>query len=310
MKISVLVPSYGRPESLASCLSALANQDRAPDEVIVVTRREDAGTRALVKRLREDGSLRLREEVVDVPGQVMALEAGCRGATGDVVAITDDDAAPRSDWLEKLQRRFADPQVIGVGGRDAVVGLDGEAGKPVVGLVRWWGKVIGNHHLGTGEPREVDVLKGVNMAFRRKDLLAHGFDARLKGRGAQVHNDLKLSLALRREEHCLIYDPNLVVDHMPAERPEGDDRLEVDPSRQEDAVHNETLALLEFLPPVRRAVFAAWALAIGRAPGPGLLHAAWTSVRRPRTGSWLRLRATLRGRREGWHTYRGSSTMP
>lgn len=310
MRISVLVPSYGRPESLATCLSALAGQDRAPDEVLVVTRREDAGTRALVRRLREEGPLPLREEVVDVPGQVMALDAASRGATGDVVAITDDDAAPRSDWLERLQRWFADPQVIGVGGRDAVVGLDGQPGEPVVGRVKWWGKVVGNHHLGIGEPRDVDVLKGVNMAFRRKNLLAHGFDVRLKGRGAQVHNDLKLSLALRREGHRLMYDPAMVVDHMPAERPEGDDRLKVDPSRQADAVHNETLALLEYLPPARRAVFVVWALTIGRSPGPGLIHAAWTSVRRPGTGSWLRLRATLRGRREGWRTYRESSPAP
>jgi hypothetical protein len=293
---------------LAICLSALAKQDRTPDEVLVVTRREDADTRALVKQLRDEASLRIREEVVDLPGQVMALDAASRAATGDIVAITDDDAAPRSDWLERLQRWFADPQLIGVGGRDAVVGLDDETGKPVVGRVKWWGKVIGNHHLGIGEPRDVDVLKGVNMAFRREDLLAHGFDGRLKGRGAQVHNDLKLSLALRREGHRLMYDPDMVVDHMPAERPEGDDRLKVDPSRQTDAVHNETLALLEFLPPARRAVFAAWALAIGRAPGPGLIHAAWTSVRRPGTGNWLRLRATLRGRREGWRTYRESST--
>lgn len=34
-------------------------------------------------------------------------------------------------------------------------------------LVQWFGRVIGNHHLGTGGVREVDILKGVNMSFRQ-----------------------------------------------------------------------------------------------------------------------------------------------
>ncbi|HXR31580.1 MAG TPA: glycosyltransferase [Solirubrobacterales bacterium] len=306
MEISVVVPSYGRPEALALCLAALESQSRPADEVVVVTRRDDARTREL---LAGYPGLPLAERVVEVPGQVQALDAGVRAARGDVVAITDDDAAPRPRWLEQLERWFSDPTVIGAGGRDAVAGVALNGGERVVGRVRWCGKVVGNHHLGVGEPRDVDVLKGANMAFRREPLLATGFDLRLKGAGAQVHNDLKLSLALRRAGGRLVYDPGLLVDHMPAPRPQGDDRRHADPRQQVDAVHNETLALLEYLPPARRTAFVAWALAVGRDQGPGLAHAAWTAIRRHRGGSLAHLRATLRGRLEGWRTYRRSAVV-
>jgi GT2 family glycosyltransferase len=304
MEISVVVPSYGRPEALAVCLAALESQRRPADDVVVVTRRDDTRTREL---LAGYSGLPLVERVVHVPGQVQALDAGIHAARGDVIAITDDDAAPRSGWLEMLGRWFADPTVIGAGGRDAVAGVELNGGERVVGRVKWCGKVIGNHHLGVGEPRDVEVLKGANMAFRREPLLAAGFDLRLKGAGAQVHNDLKLSLALRRAGGRLVYDPGLLVDHMPAPRPQGDDRRHADPRQHVDAVHNETLALLEYLPPARRTAFVAWALAIGRDQGPGLVHALWTAIRGDRDGSLVHLWATLRGRLEGWRTYRRSA---
>ena len=304
MEISVLVPSYRRPQSLRTCLLALEAQRRAPDEVVVVTRADDAETRALVSRARGEGGLPLREEVTDLPGQIRALSTALAAARGDVVAITDDDAAPRPDWVQRLEGWFGDRSVAGVGGRDVIAGPGPAANAELVGRVRWFGKVIGNHHLGVGAAQDVDVLKGANMAFRRDLVLNHGFDERLRGEGAQVHNDLKLSLSLRRAGGRLVYDPALMVDHMPAPRPAGDDRLNAGSQQQVDAVHNETLALLEFLPPARRAVFAVWALAVGRRQAPGLALTLWTSVREPGSGSWPRLRATVRGRRMAWRTFR------
>jgi GT2 family glycosyltransferase len=302
--ISVVVPSYRRPESLAVCLRALARQDEAPREVIVVTRDEDTPTRSLIANLVAD-ELNLKEEVVSVPGQVVALAAGLGAASGDAVAFTDDDAAPRPDWIARLSSWFEGDDVVGVGGRDVIPAHEPPRQSLTVGKVRWTGKVIGNHHLGTGPARDVDVLKGANMAFRREYLLRHGFDARLRGEGAQVHNDLKACLALRREGGRLIYDPAVKVDHRPASRPSGDLRSDPEMRHRIDAVHNETLALLEYLPPHRRPVFIAWGVLIGRGSAPGAVHTAWSALRRRRGGSLKRtLLPTLRGRWSGWRTYR------
>jgi hypothetical protein len=60
-----------------------------------------------------------------------------------------------------LRRSRRNQKIGGVGGRDYMhiggVLQDGRA--RVVGKVPLFGKHIGNHHLGFGEPREVDMLK-------------------------------------------------------------------------------------------------------------------------------------------------------
>jgi cellulose synthase/poly-beta-1,6-N-acetylglucosamine synthase-like glycosyltransferase len=304
ISVSVVVPSYRRPDSLGECLAALARQDERPAEVIVVTRAEDRDTRALVARAGEDGGLAVREAVVALPGQVAALDAGLRAASGEVVAFTDDDAAPRPCWIAGLKRWFEDEDVVGAGGRDVIPDHEPDRDCLPVGRVRWTGKVVGNHHLGTGPPQEVDVLKGVNMAFRRRRLLEHGFDARLRGDGAQVHNDLKICLSLKRGGGRLVYDPAVAVDHRPAVRPAGDRRSNPVSRHQLAAAHNETLALLEYLPLSRRLVFLVWAVAVGRRSSPGIVHAAWTVVRERDANAPSKLAATLRGRWSGWRTYR------
>ncbi|MFP3693651.1 glycosyltransferase family 2 protein, partial [Burkholderia sp. SIMBA_048] len=79
----------------------------------------------------------------------------------------------------------ADPRLGGLGGRDWMH-LKGSAvygERPIVGKIARSGKVIGNHHLGAGEAREVDVLKGAHMSYRRDAIRNIRFDTRLRGSG-------------------------------------------------------------------------------------------------------------------------------
>ena len=125
------------------------------------------------------------------------MEAGVSAARGEIVAFIDDDAVPRPDWLRRLVRHFDDPEVGGVGGRDYIARPEVPNMPTVdVGRVTRWGKVIGNHHRGTGEPRSVMVLKAAGMAFRRHAL---ALPTGLRGAGAQPHFEVAMSLsAIRR----------------------------------------------------------------------------------------------------------------
>ena len=55
MRMSVLVPSYKRPQDLVRCLAGLARQKRAADQVVVVARRTDDETIDAVRRGRPRG---------------------------------------------------------------------------------------------------------------------------------------------------------------------------------------------------------------------------------------------------------------
>jgi GT2 family glycosyltransferase len=275
MKISVLIPTWKRARSLARCLDALERQTRRPDELVLVVRAEDDESRALLSTR----TMPFRTNVVEPPraGVVAALNAGLDSVGGDVVAITDDDTAPLPDWLARIEEHFvADAALGGLGGRDRIVGSteeDSAGSGPVVGRISRFGRVLGNHHLGRGETREVDILKGANMAVRRAALAHKRIDTDLRGTGAEHHWEIDLCLALKRDGWKLAYDPSVEVLHYEVERHGGQREDRMSARERFDAVHNQTLSLLRNLPPRRRFVALCYAFLVGTRADPGPLLA-------------------------------------
>jgi GT2 family glycosyltransferase/glycosyltransferase involved in cell wall biosynthesis len=304
VRISVVVPTYRRPDALSRCLDALARQDLLPDEVIVVARPDDKGGNECVRR-RGEGRVKVIPVEVgpDRPGFVAALNAGIAASTGDVVCLTDDDAEPWPDWLARIAATFAsDPAIGAVGGRDWVYHGDRFDGgeESVVGIVSWWGKVIGNHHKGVGPARDVSILKGVNLCARGDLLRRIGFDTRLLGVNTEHHSELGLCLAIRRMGQRVIYDPAIAVDHRPAPRT-AESRVP-GPRQVHDSAHNETLALLEHLSPLGKAMHLLWRVGVGSRDSPGLAHALRSLLTEGDPKPRL-LVAGLEGRRRAIGTY-------
>jgi len=300
-RISVLIPTYRRPADLRRCLDAIAMQRRAADEVLAVVRGEDRESHAVLRDYAERLP-QLRRVEVSPPGQVHALNGGLEAATGDIVAITDDDAAPRPEWLQRIEAWFAsDARIGGVGGRDWVHHGDRLENRvrAVVGKLEWYGRCIGNHHLGVGGARQVDFLKGANMSYRRAAIAGLRFDTRLRGSGAQVHNDLGFSLAVRRRGWKLLYDPEVAVDHYPAQRFDEDARRVVSDVAYRNAAFNQALILCEALGRVRACVFLLWATGIGTRSAPGLLQLLRLYASEGRA-ALTKTRATLAGTAAGW----------
>lgn len=274
-RISVLVPTYRRPDDLRRCLSAIRSQQRAADEIVVICRSDDVESRAVAHSFAAGWS-RLRSVEVSSPGQVHALNSGFEASSGDIVAITDDYAAPRPDWLWRVEHCLrSDPGAGGVGGRDWVHHGDqvdhGE--QRVVGRMTWYGHCIGNHHLGVGSARVVDFLKGANMSYRRNAIGSLRFDERLRGSGAQVGNDMAFSMAVKRAGWRLIYDPLTAVDHYPAQRFDEDGRQVRSSQAQQNLAFNISLLVCENLGQLRSVAFLVWALLLGTRGEPGLLQA-------------------------------------
>lgn len=271
MPISVVIPTYGRPDDLVRCLRALERQDVAPREVIVVRKSDDAPTGDALAALKTP--LPLKVEVVEAHQQSVAMNRGVAVATSPIIALTDDDAAPRPDWIVGLEAHHAEAMVGAVGGRDQVHttagAIDGRAA--TVGLIRWYGRCVGNHHLGSGMVRDVAFLKGVNLSVRR-DLWQ--LDERLQGAGVQTHWEMDVSLGVLQRGFRVVYDPMLVVDHYPAARIGSDDRAsQRTPGAVRGEAHNEALALLKWLPPSQGLMTLVYGVLIGSNATPGLARA-------------------------------------
>jgi GT2 family glycosyltransferase len=265
MTVTALIPSYGRPQSLRRCLEGLARAESPPDEVIVVVRDTDAETR---EALRTHPTVRV--VTVAAPGQIAALNAGLPHATGDIICFPDDDCVPRPDWLARLLPHYDDPQVGGVGGRDVVTTVPEPPSVSRVGVITWYGRIIGNHHCPlAGGARPVRHLKGVNMSFRRA--LVPPFDTRIRGPHC---NDTDISLAVGGQGYRLIFDPEARVDHYPAARPdEPAGRNLSDPRLAYLDCHDRMFVLLKHLPGCQKPLAVAYHLLIGTRVQPGLLMA-------------------------------------
>ncbi|HUA88730.1 MAG TPA: glycosyltransferase [Steroidobacteraceae bacterium] len=300
--IAVLIPSYRRPADLERCLRAVMAQECRAQQIITVLRHDDELSRAVIERARVREP-QIEVVLVSVPGVVAALNAGLAVVRTDIVAFTDDDAAPRPDWLRRMSGHYAaDPALGGLGGRDWIHqhGRLEDGSRRTVGRLTWLGTCIGNHHLGVGPMREVDALKGVNMSFRIVALAGIRFDTRLRGTGAQVGNELGVSLAVKRAGWKLAYDPQLAVDHFPSVRHDVDQRGIFAPEALANSTFNETLVLCEHLPAPRRLLFIAWALFVGSRAMPGLLQFVRLCLKDGRGPATARWRVARRARLEAW----------
>jgi len=301
-KITTMIPTYNRPRELRRCLLSVEAQLHRADQVIIVVKQNDAPTQATLRDFQS--CLPLTIVTVTQPGIVHALNAGLEMVEGDIVAITDDDAAPRPDWLARIAAHFAaDPRLGGLGGRDWVHQPDGrleDGSRRLVGKVQWFGRIVGNHHLGAGGPREMDVLKGANMSYRRTAIKGLRLDERLRGQGAQVHNDLAFSLAVKRRGWKLVYDPAVAVDHYPAPRADIDQRGVFHPEATENAAFNLMWATQTQLTGWKRWATRQWQVWMGTAGEPGAL-AYLRDICRRSSVARARYAAACRGQRAAMH---------
>lgn len=269
--VSVIVPSYRRPERLLECVEGLQRSERAVDEIVVVLRIEDDASVAAIT----DRFPGVELVLVSEPGVLAAMAAGARRARGDVLAFVDDDAVPKPDWLRRIIACLEEDRVGGAGGRDIVTDPDVLPRTTVAGCFTRSGKLIGNHHTISGPPREVDVLKAANMAFKRQAL---ALPAHLLGEGAQVHFEVAMCLWARRRGWRLVLDPGAEVLHIPGQRFDSDVRVRPSLGAAHRMSFNLTWCVLSMRPlALARAVV--YGIFVGDRSSPGIVRTAVALVR-------------------------------
>ena len=311
---TLVIPTLRRPDSLRRSLAGVRVQTRQFDQVLVSVRPEDKDSRDVIAKA--DG-LAVREILVHRPGAVAARNAAMDVATGDICVFLDDDAVPPPEWHELLVQHFeADSRIGAVGGRDRIY-HDGRlvvGHRPHVGTVRPYGRFIGLYHLGTGEARDVDVLKGVNMSVRLGQFPWLRFDENLRGNGAEHNEDWALSLAVKDAGYRVIFDPAIWVDHYEAERIDVDQRFNPEGRAVYDRAFNQTYAGVRYLPLLKAMVHACYALAVGSRSEPGLLACLYRLPRDEFRPSVSALNCAWRGRlaaiRCAWRLRRFGRDLP
>lgn len=265
--ITVVIPTFKRPESLRRCLRSISQQELPPDDILVVVQDRDHETKNLVEKLE------IKIKKVDAPGIIFAIQSSLATITTELVAFIDDDVTLPPDWIKKAKTAFAGTPTMGaLGGTDKQKNL--ELNDDItVGKITSYGKLIGNHHLASGPKRNVDFLKGCNMVIKTSVAKNHSavFNM-LRGQGAQVGNDLVLSLSSRTKGYETIFDPEFYLYHHVAPRINSSQRNALDKTERSDLVFNIVLIKLTFARNFTRTIVLMFQVLIGDREVPGVMR--------------------------------------
>ena len=127
-KISVVIPTYRRPELLSRCIKALVRQhfDINDYEIIIVSDGPDKLTdSALARRLRTQKIPMTHIQPAVKKGPAAARNLGWLQAKGKLIAFTDDDCIPDPDWLKTIWQAWNGEEEIAFSGK-VVVPISGQ----------------------------------------------------------------------------------------------------------------------------------------------------------------------------------------
>ncbi len=210
MKLSIIIATHARPDSLARLIASIKPQLRPSRSELIVA---ENGTPTPSKLADADA---VTAHIHDpLPGKCRVQNLAIKRAIGDILIFLDDDLIVAKDYVDQVERFFTyHPEFAAMKGRI----LPLEDPHKIAG-VNWVYLDLPLVDHGN-EIVEVRGVLGANMAFLANALRTVGpFDERL-GPGAAGHEEeTEMSARLRRAGYRIGYSPNAVVYH------------EVDPAR-------------------------------------------------------------------------------
>jgi glycosyltransferase involved in cell wall biosynthesis len=163
MQFSIIVPTYNEEKYIAPCLRSILQQtiDRSEYEIIISDANSLDQTSVIAGPLA-DKIVMTRER-----GIALGRNLGARSATGDIFVFVDADAILQPLFLQKLQERFTNSNIVGVTG--IANAYDGALMQRFVYKATYWlVRFLGWIHL--------PLFPGICVAYRREPFWqVHGF---------------------------------------------------------------------------------------------------------------------------------------
>lgn len=101
--VSICIATYRRNERLRALLADLKQQDRPPEQIVVVDNDAQGGARTVVEEFRRPGcAVRLDYDVQPQPSIALTRNRTVELATEQWLAFIDDDERAPKEWLKRL----------------------------------------------------------------------------------------------------------------------------------------------------------------------------------------------------------------
>mgnify|MGYP000316806821 CR=1 FL=1 len=200
VSLSVVIVTYNRCEKLKECLSSLLKQSLTEFEIIIVDDGSTDNTQETVLSFKDKRFCYHRKRH---SGCGESRNIGLNLARGRIIAFTDDDCIPETEWAKKIiESHIRNPDATCIGG--AVI-------NPYDDSVGWAGYLLEfSAWLPTGKPRAIYDVPTANASYKKKRISGFAFNALFKHNGFE---DSIFNLGLRSAGHTLLFDPDIMVEH-------------------------------------------------------------------------------------------------
>lgn len=198
--ISVLICTYNRHELLATALNSLLNGTVEKPGQLVIVNGGDERADQVVQSFADIPAINIK--LIKTVNKTLAASRniGLPHCTGDIIAMTDDDAQVFPDWVTQMKRAHIEhPEAGAVGGTVLGTNTDSLVGQ-VADLITFpaW-----------PEPRYVRTLPGVNISYKREVVEQIGLQDETLFRG----EDVDYNWRVKQAGYEVYYDPTIKVWH-------------------------------------------------------------------------------------------------
>ncbi len=203
--ISIIIPTYNRPEQLAICLESLTKLDYPHEcfEVIVVDDGSKISLESVVNPFSNQLDITLLRQINN--GAASARNTGAKQAKGQFLAFTDDDCMPATDWLKTLAANFLQTPDCLIGGRTINIlskNLYSTASQELIDYV---------YKYYNANPHKARFFASNNIALSKERFLAiGGFDVTYPRMASE---DRELCDRWLQKGYPMLYAPEVQINH-------------------------------------------------------------------------------------------------
>ncbi|MBU2611257.1 MAG: sugar transferase [Chloroflexi bacterium] len=197
--VSVVIPARNAAGSIPACLRAVLAQENIEQELEIIL--VDDGSTDKTEELAESLGVRVIRQAN--AGPAAARNAGARQARGEIIAFTDADCAPVSDWLQHLTTPFSSSEIV------AAKGAYRTDQRSLV--ARFVQQEYESKYARLAQQRFIDFIDTYSAAYRREVFLENGgFDTAFPVPSVE---DQEFSFRLARKGYRMVFAPQAIVFH-------------------------------------------------------------------------------------------------
>ena len=212
IKVSVVIPTRNRYQSLIHSLGSLLTQSKVPAEIIVVDNGSRDQTKEVVGYISKNSKISIKYVLEKSQGYPFVYNKGLESAANDWVAFLDDDCIASYDWYQNIVAAISKSTQVAV----FLGKYQPDQPNHILGLTENFINNLGLTKINKNkEELDFEILDSKNTIYNKKFLVDNQirFDESLMLFGNGSSEDCDLGMQVQQAGGQAVYDPEIIIYH-------------------------------------------------------------------------------------------------